>query len=251
MSQQPGKFVWFEHRSNDIPSATAFYEELFGWRTDQMPMSDGQTYPVIMNGDAGIGGYAEVPNGTPNQWLSFLSVDDVDASYKAAVAAGAKSLMAPCDYGSAGRSATLADPTGGVFALWKGAQGDPPESTSPPAGGWLWNELTTQDDAAAVAFYEKVFGYVDDAKPMPQGTYHVLKQGDSMRAGVMKAMDASMPTMWLQYVAVADCDASSKKAQGLGAHIVVPPTDIPEIGRFAVFIDPLGAALAVMKPAAG
>ena len=84
---------------------------------------------------------------------------------------------------------------------------------------------------------------------MPQGTYHVLKQGDAMRAGLFKATDASMPTMWLQYVKVDDCDASAAKAEGLGASIVAPPSDIPGVGRFAVFTDPLGAALAVMKPA--
>lgn len=251
MSTQPGKFVWFEHLSNDIPQACTFYEALFGWRTQEMPVPAGAPYPVIHNGDAGIGGYAEAPTGTPNQWLSYLSVDDVDASYKAALAAGARSLMAPFDYGGAGRAANVADPTGAVFALWKGAQGDPPDTDTVPTGGWLWNELTTQDEAAALAFYEKVFGFTHDAMPMPQGTYHVLKQGDAMRAGLFKATDASMPTMWLQYVKVDDCDASAAKAKGLGARIVAPPSDIPGVGRFAVFIDPLGAALAVMKPAPG
>jgi predicted enzyme related to lactoylglutathione lyase len=35
--------------------------------------------------------------------------------------------------------------------------------------------------------------------------------------------------------------------------VVVAPTDIPGVGRFAVLVDPLGAAVAVIKgtPAAG
>ncbi len=250
MSHLPGKFVWFENLSNDIAKARAFYEKLFGWNTESMPIPGGGAYHVIHNGASGIGGYAEAPAGAPSQWLSYLSVADVDASYKAAIAAGAKSLMAPFDYGAAGRAATIADPTGAVFALWKGAQGDPADSDTVATGGWYWNELTTQDDAAALAFYEKVFDFSHDAMPMPQGTYNILKQGDKMRAGLFKAMDASMPTMWLQYVKVADCDASAEKAQGLGARIVVPPSDIPNVGRFSMFIDPQGAALAIMKPIA-
>jgi predicted enzyme related to lactoylglutathione lyase len=249
MSYLPGKFVWFEHVSNDIPKARAFYEALFGWHTETMPMPGGEPYPVIHNGGAGIGGYSKAPPGVPNAWLSYLSVSDVDASYKSALAAGAKSLMAPMDYGSAGRAATIADPTGGVFSLWKGAMGDPADVQELPVGAWYWNELSTQDEKAALAFYEKAFGFSHDAMPMPNGTYYVLKQAEAMRAGLCKAMDASTPAMWLQYVKVADCDAAAAKAVGLGAISCLPPTDIPGIGRFSLLRDPLGAMIAVMKPA--
>ena len=33
MSHLPGKFVWFEHLSSDVPKARKFYETLFGWHT--------------------------------------------------------------------------------------------------------------------------------------------------------------------------------------------------------------------------
>jgi uncharacterized protein len=249
MSYLPGKFVWFEHVSNDIAKARAFYEPLFGWHTESMTMPGSDPYPVIHNGNAGIGGYAKAAAGAPNAWLSYLSVSDVDASCKAALGAGAKSLMAPTNYGSAGRAATLADPTGAVFALWKGAHDDPADVEDTPLGGWFWNELSTHDEKNALAFYEKVFAFSHDPMPMPNGTYYVLKQGDKMRGGLTRAMDASTPAMWMQYVKVADCDASAARAGQLGAHIVVAPTDIPQIGRFAMLIDPLGAAIAVMKPA--
>lgn len=56
--------------------------------------------------------------------------------------------------------------------------------------------------------------------------------------------------MWLPYIKVADCDAACTKAQALGAKaVVVPPTDIPNIGRFCVILDPQGAAIALMKGA--
>ena len=48
--------------------------------------------------------------------------------------------------------------------------------------------------------------------------------------------------------AVADCDATAAKAKSLGAQVIVEPQDIPNVGRFATFIDPQGAMLAVMKP---
>ena len=248
MSYTPGRFVWFEHCSSDVPAARGFYEKLFGWNTEMMAMAGSEPYPVIHNGDHGIGGYVQTQAGAPTQWMSYLSVTDVDSSYKAALAAGARSLMAPTDYGSAGRAATLADPTGGVFSLWKGADGDPAEVDVTPPGGWIWNELSTSDEKAALAFYEKAFAFTHDAMPMPDGTYYSLKQGDKGRAGLYKSMHAGMPTMWTPYVCVADCDASSAKATSLGATVVVPPSDIPGVGRLAMFVDPQGASIAVLTP---
>jgi len=42
-------------------------------------------------------------------------------------------------------------------------------------------------------------------------------------------------------------NASAAKAGELGAKTFVPPTDIPDVGRFAVFADPTGAALAIIQ----
>ena len=75
------------------------------------------------------------------------------------------------DYGAAGRSATIADPTGGVFSLWRGAAGDPAETETTPSGAFIWDELATQDEKMALAFYEKVFAFTHDEMPMPEGTY--------------------------------------------------------------------------------
>ena len=248
MAHLPGKFVWFEHLSNDIAAARAFYEKLFGWNTETMAMPGGASYAMIHNGASPIGGYASARPGAATQWMSYLSVPDVDSAYKAAVAAGAKSVVAPMDYASAGRMATVADPTGGVFSLWRGAQGDPDEVEQTPVGGWIWNELTTQDEKTAIAFYEKAFGFDHDAMEMPDGAYYVLKHGGKGRAGVMKAPDPSVPTMWTPYVCVDDADAQAARARELGATLVVPPADIPGVGRFAVFVDPQGAGLAILKP---
>ena len=40
---------------------------------------------------------------------------------------------------------------------------------------------------------------------------------------------------------------STEKAKELGATVHMPPTDIPEVGRFSVLQDPSGAAFALFK----
>jgi uncharacterized protein len=249
MSQLLGKFVWFEHMSGDAVRARKFYDALFGWHTELTPMGGTEPYPLIMNGSAGIGGFRTAPAGAPSMWMSYLSVADVNASHAAALAAGAKSLMPPTDFPPVGRGATLADPTGAVFSIWTSAQDDRADAEKTPVGDWHWNELMTPDEKKALAFYESVFGYTHDSMDMgPQGTYYLLKKGEVMRGGLMRTPMADAPTMWMPYVAVADCDATATKAKGLGAKVVVEPNDIPNVGRYAAIVDAQGAGIAFMKP---
>ena len=247
MNHLPGKFVWFEHMSEDIDRARAFYEPLFGWQTQEMPVGQ-QTYHVILNGSDPIGGFRSAPAGMPSHWASYLSVPDVDVSYAATLAAGATSLQAPADHGAVGREAAVADPSGAALSLWKGVDDDRPDTDRIAIGDWYWNELWTNDSDKALAFYEKVFGYTTDAMDIgPMGTYYLLKKDDRMRAGVMQSPNAAAPSMWLPYVHVADCDASTAHAERLGAQTIVPPSDIPGVGRFSVFFDPQRAPIAIIK----
>jgi uncharacterized protein len=253
MNRLPGKFVWFEHVSNDTAKARAFYEPLFGWHVEAMALG-AQSYPMVMNGSEGIGGLRQADPGVPNHWASYLSVADVDRSFAAATQAGAKALMAPTDFAPVGRGAAIADPTGAALCLWTSAGDDRADPQQTPVGDWYWNELWTPDAKKALAFYEKVFGFTHDTMDMgAQGSYFLLKDGaGKMRGGLMQSTDAKAPPMWLPYVHVADCDAAAAQARKLGAReIVVPPTDIPNVGRFAVLIDPLGAAVAVIKGTPG
>ena len=63
-------------------------------------------------------------------------------------------------------------------------------------------------------------------------------------------MAAGTPSFWMPYFQTTDCDASTAKATGLGAKIMVPPRDIPKTGRFSVLQDPQGAMFALFTFAA-
>lgn len=246
MAYLHGKFVWFEHMSNGLPAARCFYEGLFGWKSEGEDMG-GQIYHLIRNGADGIGGFRQAPRAVRNHWMGYLSVADVDATAASAEAAGAKVVMPPTDFAPVGRGATLADPTGGVFSIWKDSQQDRAD-TAPVPGDWCWMELMTSDAAKALAFYERVFGFTHQDMDMgPNGVYHLLLKDGVQRCGLMKNPVPEAPSAWLPYVGVADCDASAAKAKELGANLCVPPTDIPGIGRFAVIADPTGAMLGLFR----
>jgi uncharacterized protein len=50
---------------------------------------------------------------------------------------------------------------------------------------------------------------------------------------------------WMSYLAVKDVDTSTKNAKEMGCKVIVPPTDIPNIGRFSAIDDPTGAGVAL------
>ena len=54
------------------------------------------------------------------------------------------------------------------------------------------------------------------------------------------------PSHWMSYVAVDDVDESAKKVAELGGKVCVPPTDIPNVGRFSVITDPTGATFSMI-----
>jgi predicted enzyme related to lactoylglutathione lyase len=118
-------------------------------------------------------------------------------------------------------------------------------------GQFCWYDLMTSDQPAAKAFYGAVLGWGSmEAGGTPPYTLWTL-DGDNV-GGLMalpkEAADMGLPPSWMGYVAVDDCDAYAAKVVEAGGAIHRPPTDIPEVGRFAVVADPQGAVFILMRP---
>ncbi len=119
-------------------------------------------------------------------------------------------------------------------------------------GRFVWYELMTSDTEGAKAFYGQVVGWGTQPAPVPGTSYTLFTAGGVPVSGMMdlKACGPGTPPPgWLGYVGVADVDASADQARRLGATLRVPPTDIPDVGRFAVLTDPQGAPIALFRAA--
>lgn len=116
-------------------------------------------------------------------------------------------------------------------------------------GAFSWNELMTPDPAAAASYYGRLFGWTTEAMDMGTGPYTVIKCGGTSVGGIMAMPpDAgAMPPAWGCYVTVDDVDAVAARCTELGGTVLLPPTDIPTVGRFAVLRDPQGAVLNVIR----
>jgi uncharacterized protein len=249
MSYHHGKFNWFEHLGADPQRAREFYQALFGWHIRSVNLG-GEPYQLIHNGDEAIGGLRSAP-GMRSHWNGFLSVADVDASWRDALAGGAKALLPPSEFGGIGRTAMLSDPAGAFLSLWHGREGDRPDVDKIAVADWYWNELMTQDAKGSLAFYEKVFGYSHDVMQSPAGDYYIIKSADGKpRGGIMHSAHADPPSVWLPYVRVEDADAIAARVGPLGGKLMMAPLDVAGVGRIGALFDPAGAALGFIHPAA-
>ena len=116
----------------------------------------------------------------------------------------------------------------------------------PWPGRFVWHDLMTTDAAKAVPFYTSLFDWQINEVPMPQGTYRMIVCGPGPIGGIVEEKNIPM-SHWMPYVGVDDVDRSAAKCTALGGSVVVPPSDIPETGRFAVIGDPQGAYLSIYK----
>ena len=113
-----GALCWNEVMTSDVPTAAAFYSELFGWGTEQMEMGDQGTYTVFTLGDDGVAGGTALPpvEGIPPHWGTVFAVDDCDATLAAVAEAGGSVMAGPFDT-PIGRSGACADPQGAAFQI--------------------------------------------------------------------------------------------------------------------------------------
>jgi predicted enzyme related to lactoylglutathione lyase len=239
---EPGMFCWIELATNDAAAAKTFYSSLFGWTAKDMPIPDG-VYTMLEKSGHDLGAMYQSKDIPPN-WASYISVENADDSAKKAQSLGANLLAPPFDVMDIGRMAVIADPQGAAFCLWQ-AKKHIGATIRDETNTLCWNELMTSDVAAARDFYKGLFGW--DLKLSPQ--YTEIHVGPVPVGGMMEITPDMMgtPPNWAPYFAVDDCDATVEKAKSLDAQIYVPPTDIPNVGRFAVIADPQGAMFDVIK----
>ena len=237
----PGTFCYIELATPDLNAAKAFYAALFGWTMKETPLQDGQIYVQPQKKGRDVGGMYETKD-APSNWMTYIAVTDVDESSAKAESLGGHLMMPPFNVMDLGRMAMIVDPQGATFAMWQAKQ-NPGVGIRDEAGALCWNELAARDVDAARNFYTALFGW--KAKVSPEYTEWEIA-GRSI-GGMMKAPSPGIPTHWLTYFMVDDCDASTAKAKSLGARTYVEPMDIPKVGRFSVVADPQGASFALFK----
>ena len=254
---QPGMFSWADMPVLDIEKAQAFYTGLLNVDTSSTPMGPGMVY-VVLN-KAGKSCCALYPvteeqlqqRGGRSWWLSYFTVEDADATAARAKELGGAVMAGPFDVFDAGRLAIIQDPAGAMFAVWQPKQGIGAEVFGEP-GALAWNELYTNDVAAATAFYGGLFGWQASPAPSPGGGYMVFSLEGQPACGMMAIRKewGPVPPNWSIYLAVEDLERSLELVKEMGGKVIYPPMEVEDVGRFSMIRDSMGAYLSVIQIAA-
>jgi len=116
-----GSFSWDELLTDDVEGAKKFYTSLLGWGTSEKDLGKAGTYTLLMRGETAVAGMMKIsPEAShPPTWLSYVAVDDVDATAERARKLGGKIAVPPTDVPAVGRFAIVHDAAGASIGIVK------------------------------------------------------------------------------------------------------------------------------------
>ena len=215
--------------------------------------AEDHVYAMFLQGDkcvAALCGLSpeQAEQGVPPHWASYVAVNDLEESLARVPALGGQILLPPRDIFEVGRLAVVRDPPGASLSLLQGKLQAGAQLKEEPVS-LCWNELMTRDTGAADDFYRGLFDWDSRLSEIGQEPYTEFTAAGRPAAGMMAFAEGveGVSPHWLPYFAVSEIDALASRARALGAALVVPPEDIPTVGRFAVIRDPQGAVFGVIS----
>ena len=254
MTENHGKFVWYDAMTTDPNAAATFYKDVIGWTVKDSGMP-GMTYLLLSAGETGIGGLMPVPPqaaGAQPMWMGYIEVDDVDEYAGKVTAAGGSIRRGPEEIPTIGRFAVATDPHGAVFVLFKGAGGQMPAPVAANTPGHIgWAELHSGDLETAWPFYTSLFGWTSPSEMDmgPMGVYRMFATGGDMPVGGMMTKTPHTPVpVWIYYFNVETLDAAVERATEAGGKLIMGPQEVPGPLWIAQFFDPQGALFAMVAP---
>lgn len=119
----------------------------------------------------------------------------------------------------------------------------------PKHGEFCWNDLATNNTEESKSFYAELFGWkFKESNDAGMQYSEISIDGQKQFGGIWQLTEemGEIKPHWMSWVAVDDVDAMTEKVKELGGNVCVPPTDIPNTGRFVVINDPTGATLSLI-----
>ena len=233
---------WIDLAAKDLDGQVAFYADMMGWNTFEIPGTD---YTMLMAGDAPVAGamaLTEEMGDMPSVWTVYVGVDDAAEICAKAKELGGAVFQEPFDIPDNGKIAVIADPAGAVLGLFEGSYDNGFRLLDEP-GAPCWFETMSRDSAAAVEFYQNLFGWSPEAMEGPMD-YTVFSLGDDQVAGCMQIgdeMPAEVPSHWqVSFSIDSSAEDFVAKATEKGATLLMGPMETI-FGTGAVMMDPFGA----------
>ena len=237
-----GHVVWHDLITPNLAQSQAFYASVFGWQFQAV----NDSYTLASLDGKLIAGMAELDNKqNASHWLSLISSKDIAGVSEKTIKAGGKVLVSSTEIKGRGTIAVLEDPQGAVFSLINAVNGDP--ETQQTDNGWIWQEVWSDNPEQSKAFYQSLGNYSAQSKPLNNGNYSYLALNGKPAIGFVKKPDAEIGNTWVNYIKVADIDATLLKVTSAGGIVLMAPSDKVRSGSVAIIRDPAGAGIVIQE----
>jgi predicted enzyme related to lactoylglutathione lyase len=244
-------FVWHDLMTENGDQAVEFYRSLFDWTTEVVDLDEAGPYTMFRKGGKEAAGMVamELPPGLHPHWMSYIAVNDLEASLAELKELGGALQFGPLPAGDVGTFAVVADPQGAVFSLFQFNESPSHEDMPQGPGSFAWDNLFTDDVPGALEFYCGLFGWTTEPVDLGDlGEINILRHDAQYVGGVLKKPEeVKTGPYWQSYVLVEDVDESHAKAIELGGAEYYPPTEIEGMGEFSVLGDPAGAMFCLIE----
>ena len=246
-----GRPVWYELATTDMKAAEKFYSAVVGWTISPFDGGSGPYDLWTRTGGRTIGGVMPIPEGMqfPPHWVMYVSVPRLEDAVGRTEKLGGRAVSPVIEVPGVGRMRVMNDPQGAMFAMFEPAPSNPdsPEEP-PPLGDTSWLELHATDAAAAMTFYNALFGWresqVMDMGPM--GKYHLFARRWDL-GGIMNKTPqmASLPPHWGLYFRVANVAEAAERVKANGGQVLNGPMEVPGGDLIVNCLDPQGAGFSL------
>ncbi len=103
-----------------------------------------------------------------------------------------------------------------------------------------WIDIGSPDPQGAADFYGALFGWdAPRARRRPAAT--ASRWSATGRSPASARQQNPGPPVWATYIAVESADGRGREVAAAGGQVILPPMDVLDVGRMAVFTRPASA----------
>lgn len=247
-----GAPCWVDLATSNVATARRFYEQLFGWVSEDPAKEFGGYFNFRKDGVL-VAGCMPKQNGASMEdvWTTYLATDDVMQTLREVRAHGGRVDVDAMVVGELGTMAVVADPGGSTVGVWE-ARAHAGFGRYAEVGTPRWFDLQTTRYDACLAFYRDAFSWTTRTlSDSPEFRYTTLKIGEEDLAGIMdgkRHLPQGAVSRWTVVFAVTETDAAVAQVVAFGGSVRIAAADSP-YGRLATVVDPTGAVFALISGA--